>query len=136
MIFLMFFGLMVALIVWHTSGGTTARQSYLTSLEALRVDPNNILLRERALMLGRTYSRFTRTQYGVPRFGEDAIANDIDLAIREGLHRMHAFQAPAAPSPTGASVGDRLAELKRLFDQGLISAEEYSAQRTRILAEI
>ena len=46
-------------------------------------------------------------------------------------------QAGAAPSPAGSSdAADRLAQAKRLLDQGLISQDEYRATKQRVLGEL
>jgi membrane protease subunit (stomatin/prohibitin family) len=41
--------------------------------------------------------------------------------------------APAAPSPAAVDPSEKLAQLKKLFEAELISAEEYAAKKKAIL---
>jgi hypothetical protein len=66
-----------------------------------------------------------------------AVANNHDetetVVVREPTYVYHADPAPAAAP---ASAQSRLAELKSLFDQGLISEDEYARKREEILASM
>jgi hypothetical protein len=54
------------------------------------------------------------------------------VVVREPTYVYHVDPAPAAPAQPSAQ--SRLAEAKRLFEQGLISEEEYADTREQILA--
>jgi uncharacterized membrane protein YdbT with pleckstrin-like domain len=56
------------------------------------------------------------------------------LAAAES-YRSRGVAAPVA-YPAGSSGAERMRELKRLLDEGLISPEEYEAKRRQVLAEL
>ncbi len=56
------------------------------------------------------------------------------VVVREPTYVYNVDPAPAAPAPTPATAQSRLAEAKSLFDQGLISEDEYARKREQILA--
>ncbi len=64
-----------------------------------------------------------------------AVANNNNeketVVVREPTYVYHADPVPAAVAPVSAQ--SRLAEAKRLFDQGLISEDEYAKKRKEIL---
>jgi len=64
-----------------------------------------------------------------------AVANNNNeketVVVREPTYVYHADPAPAAAAPVSAQ--SRLTEAKRLFDQGLISEDEYANKRKEIL---
>ncbi len=66
-----------------------------------------------------------------------AVANANDdtetVVVKEPTYVYHADPAPA-PAAEPASAQSRLAEAKSLFDQGLISEDEYARKREQILA--
>ena len=124
----------VASLIAAANARTKAREAYSTALRDLRRSPNDSRLRERALVLGRDYSDRCRNGQGVTTYDELAIKNDID-AITAGSVALatHAVTstAPAAPDPAA-----RLAKLEALKSQGLVTDDEYTQSRARILAEI
>lgn len=64
-----------------------------------------------------------------------AVANNHDeqetVVVREPTYVYHADPAPAAAAPVSAQ--SRLAEAKSLYDQGLITEDEYAKKREEIL---
>ena len=55
---------------------------------------------------------------------------------KESTYVYHADPVPAPAASAPASAQSRLAEVKRLFDQGLISEDEYAKKREEILASM
>jgi hypothetical protein len=69
-----------------------------------------------------------------PRAAQDAPAGGGTAAAVEFLKSaMHEVSAAGAAE---GSVEERLAQLQRLRDEGVLSAEEYEAQRQRILQSL
>lgn len=66
---------------------------------------------------------FTRRQ--MPQFEQ------LRMAVDQALTAMHRGHAPQQPAP--ASVADELAKLGALYQQGLLSAPEFAAQKARLL---
>jgi len=61
--------------------------------------------------------------------------NDTEtVVVKEPTYVYHVDPVPAAPAPTPTSAQSRLAEAKSLFEQGLISEDEYAQKREQILA--
>ena len=58
----------------------------------------------------------------------------------EALQHRAPSTTSSSPPPTAGATGigavDRLAELKRMFDAGLITHEEFEAKKAQILAEL
>ena len=69
-----------------------------------------------------------------------AVANSNDetetVVVKEPTYVYSADPAPAKAAPAPASAQSRLAEAKSLFDQGLISEDEYAKKREEILASM
>lgn len=70
-----------------------------------------------------------------------AIANSHDdhtetVVVKEPTYVYHVDPVPAAAAPAPVSAQSRLAEAKSLFDQGLISEDEYARKREQILASM
>ncbi len=117
-----------------------ARAAYEDSLARLKASPTSADLRQRALDLGRTYSGLTRGSQAAALFDEDALMNDINAATagavafpETGAGRLAGGAHEPGRRPT---IEERLALLAELKVQGLISEEEYSAKRQRIIDEI
>ena len=110
----------------------TARQEYLRSLNRLKSDPTNPNLRQRTLELGRVYSNLTRDKKGVTVFDEVALMNDINAACA-GAAAISRSQARETMKQT---IEERLTRLTELRAKGLISDQEYSTRRQRILDDI
>jgi hypothetical protein len=67
--------------------------------------------------------------------GNAAAENNTEtVVVREPTYVYHADPVPAAPAP--ATAQSRLAEAQRLFDQGLITEDEYARKREQILASM
>jgi hypothetical protein len=131
----MVIGAVIAFAIKASQGDSRvkAKAGYQASLQALTIDPTNPELRQKTLELGREYSRLTRNSRGVTIFDEVALSNDINAAAGGTT----ALASPMTPnSTTAASVENRLANLSRLKEQGLISDEEYSATRRKILEDV
>lgn len=107
-----------------------ARQDYQDSLSILKADSANTDLRQRTLHLGRMYSNLTRNKTGVTLFDEVALMNDINAAgagMASVLNRK---------PTTEKTIEERLATLSELRAKELISEQEYSAKKQKILEEI
>jgi len=58
-------------------------------------------------------------------------------AQREQAYEQQVYQEPAAPAPAATSTGDvieQLRQLGELRDQGVLTDEEFAAQKARILS--
>jgi hypothetical protein len=63
--------------------------------------------------------------------------NDTETVyVREPTYVYTAEPAPAAPAPAPATAQSRLADAQRMFDQGLITEDEYARKREEILASM
>lgn len=58
---------------------------------------------------------------------------NLRAALDQAIAAQHAPSAPAAATP--ASLADELAKLAQLRDQGILSHEEFEAQKARLLAQ-
>ena len=105
-----------------------AKEAYDRSLAELKRKPTNPDLKQRTLALGRAYSNLTRQHKGVTLYDEVALSNDINAACAGATAHVHPSQQP--------SVQSRLQRLAELRQQGLLSDEEFQAQRARILQEL
>ena len=104
------------------------KAAYEHNLARLKDDPTNSALKRRNLRHPRTYSNLTRNRKGVATYDEVALANDVNSACAA---------APVPPSSAvTSSPAERLAKLLDLRVRGLITEEEYQAQRSRILSEL
>jgi hypothetical protein len=134
-------GIMIAIVaaVWYESTKKqreldAARDAYHASLADLRNEPTNPTLRHTTLELGRAYSSLTRENKGVTLFDEVALSNDIGAACAAASAPIIMPMAATPPAP--ASIQDRLRQLESLRSQALISDEEYTSRRERILDEV
>lgn len=57
----------------------------------------------------------------------------IAQAIRERMALSHSPSGQSGPRPAGASVADELAKLAGLRDSGVLSEEEFNAQKAKLL---
>jgi hypothetical protein len=63
--------------------------------------------------------------------------NDTEtVVVREPTYVYTVDPAPAAPVPAPATAQSRLADAQRLFEQGLITEDEYARKREQILASM
>jgi len=112
-----------------------ANAAYRSSLAKLKHDPTNADLKQHTLALGREYSNLTRDSKGVSLFDEVALSNDINAACA-GATRHPPAANLASAAPNGGSLETRLSRLAELQLRGLVSAQEFQEQRTRILQEL
>jgi ribosomal protein L7/L12 len=70
----------------------------------------------------------------VVREGTEMGLKDAKAWVEALIHRHFARPSPAPPPAAGAA--ERLAELKRMLDAGLVTPAEYEAKKARILAEL
>lgn len=103
-----------------------AHEIYQEALERLKADPMNADLRQNALAVGRAYSALTR-QSNTTVYDEMAVMNDIN-----------AVAGAPAPATSGAqpSLSARLKQLTDLRDEGLITDQEWTERRQKILDSI
>jgi cbb3-type cytochrome oxidase subunit 3 len=106
-----------------------AKEAHEASLVRLKQTPTDPDLREQALANGRVYSNLTRFRRGVTVYDELALLNDINAACAAAAGAIG--EAASRDSPEA-----RLVRLAALRDKGLVSDEEYQAQRLRILGEL
>lgn len=131
----------VFLIVAVRKATRKAKEEYDASLTRLRLDPNNAILREQTLRLGRVYADKTRNGQGVALFDEMAIKNDIDAATAGAARVTNHSQPPDVPSYPVTSMSRpgievRLEKLDDLYSKGLISADDHQRRKQAILDEI
>lgn len=130
-IILVLIGLGVWNAVWAAVDGKEvreAKQAYDQCLAELKTKPTDPDLKQRALALGRAYSKLTRQQNGAAFYDEVALFNDINAACAGATGYGQTSQQP--------SIEARLARLAELRQHGLLSEEEFQAQRARILTEL
>jgi hypothetical protein len=108
-----------------------AKKAYLAALERLKVDPHNPNLREEVLSLGRKYAAKARGAGNATLFDEVALMNDINAACaRAGT--VEASKVIGGRPP----LEERLASLDQLRAKQLITEQEYTERRTKILDEL
>lgn len=103
-----------------------ARDAYGASLRALTKDSGNTHLRQQTLSLGRKYAALAK---GDKRtlFDEVALMNDLNAITPE-------TKEPHTPKKQATSdAGDRLKELSKLKNEGLITEQEYEEKRKQVL---
>lgn len=123
------------LVLWgERDARAKAKAAYQASLQALTNDPANPELPQRALELGRAYSRITRRSRSVTIFDELALLNDINAAF--GGRMAIAPAKDSYPSTGTLTLEDRLAQLAGVKERGLISDAEYLAKRQKVLDEL
>ena len=106
---------------------------YKTNLEQLTRSPGDTNLRQNALSSGREYARIAREGGKETLFDEVALMNDIN-AVAGG----YSVKPKDDKTEIAAerSISERLAELAKVKEQGLISEDEYNAKRSAILDEM
>jgi hypothetical protein len=77
----------------------------------------------------------TASEHGATRFRDIRRPLELKSAIvgAAEAYRSHRFAPPQAAASSGA---ERLRQLKALFDDGLISAEEFEVKRKKLMEEI
>jgi cytochrome c peroxidase len=129
--------LVIAAVIWavvaaanaRTKRITDAKKAYEDSLSHLKERPTDPDLRQHTLALGRAYSNLTRDQKGVTIFDEVALSNDINAACAGA-----SAQAVGTTAPQSEEA--RLSKLASLRSKGLVTDEEYQAQRRKILNDV
>lgn len=106
---------------------TKAQSMYQDALAALKANPTNADLRQRALGIGRVYSHISR-QSNITVYDEMAVMNDIAAATAGA-------SAPAV-APDRETIEARLTRLNDLHAKGLVSDQEWSERRQKILDEL
>ena len=102
-----------------------AKQAFDASLVQLRKDPKNADLKREAQNLGELYSKLSIGRDGRPTFDEEALKRAIRAACPQDLY----------PTSAEESVEEKLAQLDRYRQKGLISDEEYRQKRGELVAE-
>ena len=105
-----------------------ARNKYRAALGRLKQDPVNNDLRRNALTLGRQYIRLASLERR-STFNEVALMNDLNAIQLTGT------QAPDVQTDA-ETVKTRLATLESLFNEGVITKEEYETRRNEILSDL
>jgi hypothetical protein len=104
-----------------------AHAIYQDALQALKANPTNADLRQRALSVGRAYSFLTR-QSNITVYDEMAVMNDIAAAT--------AGAGAPASAPDRETIEARLARLNDLHTKGLVNDQEWNERRQKILDEL
>jgi hypothetical protein len=112
-----------------------ASAAYQDSLRELKTKPTNADLKQQTLALGRQYSNLTRNRRGVTVYDEMALMNDINAATASATHAPSASSTPSA-APKPVSIEDRLKQLDALKTKGLLSDEEFTTRRQKILEDL
>lgn len=130
----------IAIIVWIFYNSSQKREKiavaervYKSNLEQLKRSPSDTNLRQKALSSGREYARIAREGGKETLFDEVALMNDIN-AVAGGYSVKPTEEK--AEIVAERSTSERLAELAKVKEQGLISEDEYNAKRSAILDEI
>lgn len=126
----------VLVIVWIFYNGEQkrarireAKSNYENSLSQLKSSPDNADLRQKTLALGRSYAEAAREGGKATLFDEMALMNDIN-AVAGGATVKHPEQKITK------SASERLSELQKMKEQGLISDAEFNAKKTAILNDM
>jgi hypothetical protein len=112
-----------------------AANAYKCSLEILKSKPADPNLKEHTLRRGREYASITRKYkgtIGVTIYDEVAIGNDISAPCAAAAIKPESKHAESSIQ----SVGDSLEKLMWLYDQKLISEQEYNEKRKELLQKI
>jgi hypothetical protein len=139
---LVIFGAVVGVIVvvlvvaWGVSRKSGAESQYREALEALKQDPNNPDLRQRALDLGRAYSAAMRDNKGYTAVDETSVMNDINAAAAHatvGRRDVTKVEVVRSVPVRSHSVAQEIEGLGQLFLQGAITAEEFERGKATFL---
>lgn len=107
-----------------------AAENYRSALADLRKNPENQAAHERALELGRLYSRHTKHDLsGIRDYDELAMQYDLKIA---------GCAAPQGQPPKLQAPTDLALQLKNLADlhaQGVLSDDEFAVAKSRVLAD-
>jgi len=102
-----------------------AKQAFEESLAQLRKDPKNADLKREAQSLGEMYSKLSIDRDGRPSFDEEALKKAIRAVCPQDFYS----------SPAEESLEEKLEQLARYRQKGLISEEEYRQKRSELVAE-
>lgn len=83
------------------------------------------------LVLDKHPGKYSLIEHGGPKLSLD---DDPDLAMLGELERAEAAAAPAPADPAQARL-DRLTQIADLHDRGVLSDEEFAAEKAKILSE-
>lgn len=111
------------------------RNEYQLALAALRKNPTNPTLHEKALTLGRIYSSATRNNKGITLFDETALANDIRAVTANATQTAPVVHQTKTSTPA-QSIDARIAALKKMRENDLLTDEEFEQKRKDILNSI
>jgi hypothetical protein len=109
-----------------------AKKNYEDTLKALKREPANANLRQKALELGRAYSNLMRDQKGNTIFDEVALMNDINAACA-ATHQL--IQNRNLAHMQG-SIEERLKNLLSLREKGLIDEADFIQRKKEIIETI
>jgi putative oligomerization/nucleic acid binding protein len=83
------------------------------------------------LVLDKNPGKYSLIEYGGPKLSLD---DDPDLAMLREFERAEAPAAPAPADPAQARL-DRLTQIADLRDRGVLSDEEFAAEKAKILSD-
>jgi hypothetical protein len=83
------------------------------------------------LVLDKHPGKYSLIEYGGPKLSLD---DDPDLAMLREIERAEAQAAPAPADPAQARL-DRLTQIADLRDRGVLSDEEFAAEKAKILSD-
>ena len=102
-----------------------AKKAFEDCLAQLRKDPKNADLKREAQHLGELYSKLSIGRDGRPTFDDKALEKAIRAVCPQDLY----------PSSTEESLEEKLEQLARYRQKGLISEEEYRQKRSELVAD-
>lgn len=121
----------VVMAVSQAKAMAAAKAAYEAALAALSAEPHSNDRRIAALNAGRHYAELARKKAGskgVALFDEVAMQNDLTARLGAGA---------TSPAKTASGGDDRVAKLTKLAelrDKGVLSPEEFDAEKKKLLA--
>jgi len=114
-----------AIIVWVIFGSMAqarAEKAYEEALLELKQNPSNPDLREKALHLGREYSRLMKGVKNHRPLSESALMNDIHAATAMAIQKVEVTNPHTL---SDQSVAEEIEKLGQLFLAGVLTADEF-----------
>jgi len=108
-----------------------AQRRYQQALARLKTDPENVILRQQALVHGRSYFNILRYNKGVSASDEVALMNDINavsVTAQQAMPNVHVDQIE--------NLEVRLGKLQDLRVKGLIDEDDYAKKKAEIMSQI
>jgi Short C-terminal domain len=126
-------GVTVAAAIYYHFSRKQAKEDYDVAYSRFAANPMDARLRNKALNEAEAYSRAVGTESSETGIHAASLRQSI-----ETLHRAAKESAEVKKLVAEKAVGpaDRLEELQKMMDKGLISEDEFQAKRAQILEEV